>query len=200
MFDKESVSLNRITEDADYEGLRIHIRGAFGKAPIKIQIDIGFGDVIVPEKEKVLYPPLLDFPAPELDGYTMESSIAEKFHAMVYFKMTNSRMKDFYDIWKLSRSFDFKGELLARAIDETLKNRQYTLDKPVLDFLESFASEAQKISQWQSFLKKTKINDAPDSFADVVYAIKVFIQPIVDALADGVEFKSIWSAPGPWID
>ncbi len=107
------------------------------------------------------------------------------------FKMTNSRMKDFYDIWKLSRSFDFKGELLARAIDETLKNRQYTLDKPVLDFLESFASEAQKISQWQSFLKKTKINDAPDSFADVVYAIKVFIQPIVDALADSVEFKSI---------
>jgi len=198
LFNHESISTNRIMEDAGYEGLRVHLQGSFGKAPVKLQIDIGFGDVIVPEKVKVKYPALLDYPAPELNGYTMESTIAEKFHAMLAFGLTNSRMKDFYDIWNLSRNFDFSGEVLSRAVKETLKKRQYELEKTSVEFLDTFAGDEQKNSQWKSFLEKTKLDDAPDSFANVVHAIRLFIQPIADSLAGDVKFRSIWTAPGPW--
>lgn len=149
-----------------------------------------------PEKEKVKYPALLDYPAPELNGYTMESTIAEKFHAMIDFGLTNSRMKDFYDIWNLSRNFDFSGEVLSRAVKETLKKRQYELEKTSVEFLDTFAGDEQKNSQWKSFVEKTKLDDAPDSFANVVHAIRLFIQPIADSLAGDVKFRSIWTAPG----
>jgi hypothetical protein len=94
-----------------------------GTARISLQIDIAFGDVIVPKPGRVTYPVILDFPAPELAGYTMESTIAEKFQAMVKLGIANSRMKDFYDIWFLSRAFDFNGEVLAEALTRTFENR-----------------------------------------------------------------------------
>ena len=84
-----------ITEDAEYKGGRVRVYGSQGKARVSIQIDIGFGDVIVPNPSTVRYPAVLDFPAPELKGYTMESIIAEKFQAMVKLGDLNSRMKDF---------------------------------------------------------------------------------------------------------
>lgn len=102
-FNADTVNVVRITEGALYEGVRVRVRGSLGNALVSIQIDIGFGDVIVPNAGSVTYPAILDFPAPELKGYTMESSIAEKFQAMVKLGDLNSRMKDFYDIWFLSR-------------------------------------------------------------------------------------------------
>ena len=117
-FDADTVHAVRITEDAKYEGIRVRVRGILGKARVSVQIDIGFGDVIVPKADLVSYPAILYFPAPELKGYTMESTISEKFQAMVKLGVLNSRMKDFYDIWFLSRRFDFKGEILHfRDID-----------------------------------------------------------------------------------
>jgi len=115
-FDADTVDAVRITEDAEYEGVRVRVRGSVGKIRVSIQIDIGFGDVIVPNASMVSYPAFLGFPAPELNGYTMESTIAEKFQAMVKLGVLNSRMKDFYDIWFLSRTFDFKGVILGEAI------------------------------------------------------------------------------------
>lgn len=78
-FNAETVETVRITEDAEYEGVRVRVQGGIGNARVSIQIDIGFGDVIIPNPSKVSYPTILDFPAPELKGYTMESTIAEKF-------------------------------------------------------------------------------------------------------------------------
>ena len=197
-FIAETLTANRITEDAKYEGVRIHVQGAFGKSPIKLQIDIGFGDIVVPEPRKVSYPALLDFPAPELNGYTMESTIAEKYHAMAYFGITNSRMKDFYNIWMLSRVFEFKGDVLSKAIFETFNKRNSPLDATAAVFDDSFASEKEKISQWGGFLEKAKLDDAPEFFQDVVSVIKLFIHPVVSSLAEGIEFKGDWIAPGPW--
>ncbi|MGB5619621.1 MAG: nucleotidyl transferase AbiEii/AbiGii toxin family protein [Desulfobacterales bacterium] len=99
VFHKDTVIATRITEDVDYKGVRILLRGNLGSIRLFLQIDIGFGDVVIPGPGKVKYPVLLDFPEPELNGYTMESTIAEKFQAMVKFGLLNSRMKDFYDIW-----------------------------------------------------------------------------------------------------
>jgi len=113
-FNPETVRGVRITEDAEYGGVRVRVRGGLGNARVSLQVDIGFGDVIVPRPGKVVYPVLLDFPPPELNGYTMESTIAEKFQAMVRLGVLNSRMKDFYDIWWLSRNFDFGGKYWPR--------------------------------------------------------------------------------------
>jgi hypothetical protein len=102
-FNGETVTTARIAEDAEYEGVRARLQCGLGSARVHIQVDIGFGDVVVPGLTEVIYPSLLGFPAPVLRGYSMESAIAEKFQAMVKLGVLNSRMKDFYDIWVLSQ-------------------------------------------------------------------------------------------------
>src|SRR5208283_6125955 len=112
IFDPESIQAKRITEDADYEGIRIRFRGKLDSARVNMQVDIGFGDIVFPGPEESDLPTMLDLPAPRLLCYSRESTIAEKFEAMVKLRELNSRMQDFYDIWLLSRQFDFEGERL----------------------------------------------------------------------------------------
>ena len=197
-FNAETVTAVRITEDAEYEGMRVRVRGGLGNARVSLQIDIGFGDVIVPGPIKVAYPALLDFPAPELNGYTMESTIAEKFQAMVKLGVLNSRMKDFYDIWMLSRTFDFRGEMLAEAVEKTFENRNTPITIAPTVFDPSFVKDGDKKVQWQGFIRKAKLANAPEAFEDVVVAVKVFLEPLVASLAEIRPFRSIWNAPGPW--
>ena len=197
-FDAETVTAMRIMEDAGYQGVRVRVRGFLGNARVSVQVDIGFGDVIVPGPLKVTYPVLLDFPPPELSGYSMESAIAEKFHAMVKRGILNSRMKDFHDIWMLSRSFDFRGTVLAKAIETTFANR----DTPVLAdpavFDDSFPKDKDKNVQWRGFIRKSRLSGMPDSFAVIVAGVKVFLEPPTVALAGQRMFRSLWKAPGPW--
>ena len=108
----ESISGERITEAAEYQGVRVHVEARLGPARIPVQIDVGFGDPLVPSSTLVRLSTLLDFPPPELQGYSRESAIAEKFQAMVYLGEINSRMKDFYDIWLLTKRM---GLLTARS-------------------------------------------------------------------------------------
>ncbi len=197
-FHSETVTAARITEGAEYEGVRCRVRGSLGKARISLQIDIGFGDVIVPGPCKVAYPALLDFPPPELKGYTKESTIAEKFQAMVNLGVLNSRMKDFYDISFLSRMFDFMGETLAEAIEKTFENRNTPIIVNPTVFDHSFTKDEDKLVQWLGFIKKAKLTDAPESFEDVAAAVKVFLEPIVASIVERQRFHGIWTAPGPW--
>ena len=113
-FDADSIRTERITEGANYEGIRIRFPGTLATARIHMQIDAGFGDVVYPAPEAADLPTMLDFPAPRLLCYSRESVIAEKLEATVKLGMLNSRMKDFYDIWLLSRQFDFNGPDLAQ--------------------------------------------------------------------------------------
>jgi hypothetical protein len=198
VFHKDTVTAARITEDADYKGARVMLRGNLGSIRLFLQIDIGFGDVIVPGPRKVEYPVLLDFPPPKLDGYTMESTLAEKFQAMVKLGLLNSRMKDFYDIWFLSRTFDFKGETLVEAIEKTFEKRKTPLPNAPTIFNPSFMRDENKQAQWQGFINKAKLGDAPASFENVVAGIKVFLQPVVAANIDRKNFRFYWTAPGPW--
>jgi predicted nucleotidyltransferase component of viral defense system len=197
-FDGETVEAVRITEDAAYEGVRVRVRGSLGKARVSIQIDIGFGDVIVPNADSVSYPVILDFPAPELRGYTMESTIAEKFQAMARLGILNSRLKDFYDIWFLSRSFDFKGGILAKAIEKMFERRNTLVKLDAAIFNPSFGRNKDKDIQWRSFLSKAKLTGAPASFEEAVSAVMLFLEPIAAAIAERKAFDRIWTAPGPW--
>ena len=198
LFNSETVTAVRITEDAEYEGVRARVQGNLGNACVSIQVDIGFGDVIIPGPSKVAYPVLLYFPPPELYGYSMESTIAEKFQAMAKRGSINSRMKDFYDIWMLSQTFNFKGKLLAEAIRKTFENRKTPISLNQALFDPEFINDRDKNIQWQGFIKKSKIKDAPKSFNDVSAAIRVFIEPILISLIKGNAFKGVWNAPGPW--
>jgi hypothetical protein len=197
-FNAETVTAARITEEAEYEGVRVRVRGGLGKVRVSLQIDIGFGDVIVPGPVKVTYPALLDFPAPELNGYTMESTIAEKFQAMVKLGILNSRMKDFYDLWRLSRTFNFRGEILAEAIEKTFEYRNTPIPLAPMVFDPSFVKDRDKQVQWQGFIRKAKLAAAPEAFEDVVAAVKVFLEPLVASLAEKREFHYEWNASGPW--
>jgi hypothetical protein len=198
VFHKNTVTATRITEDADYKGVRILLRGNLGSIRLFLQIDVGFGDVVIPGPGKVVYPVLLDFPPPELQGYTMESTIAEKFQSMVKLGLLNSRMKDFYDIWFLSRMFQFSGETLIEAIKKTFEKRKTPLiDEPTV-FGPTFMKDGTKQAQWKGFIEKTKLTDAPPSFEDIAASIKDFLQPIVDSIINNRTFQSFWTAPGPW--
>ena len=117
---------------------------------------------------------------------------------MVKLGVLNSRMKDFYDIWMLSRTFDFRGEILAEAVEKTFENRNTPIPIKPTVFDPSFVNDQTKKIQWQGFIRKAKLSDAPESFEDVVAAVKAFFEPIVATLAEGRTFRSIWSALGPW--
>jgi len=197
-FNPEKVSAVGIAEDAEYEGVRVRVQGSLGKARVSLQIDIGFGDVIVPGPSRVTYPTLLDFPAPVLKGYSMESTIAEKYQAMVKLGGLNSRMKDFYDIWMLSRVFDFRGEILAEAVKKTFKNRKTPITADPEDFKGTFAEDEEKQIQWRAFIKKARLSNSPETFSEVLSAVRRFLEPVVVALAKKVSFRSMWRAPGPW--
>ena len=200
LFDVKSVVGQRIAEEADYEGVRVRFRGNLGNARITMQVDVGFGDVIVPGPDEVDYPTLLDLPAPRLLGYSRESAIAEKFEAMVKLGILNSRMKDFFDIWLLSRQFGFNGRTLSDAIRETFSHRETEVSVSPVALTKAFADDPAKILQWRAFVRKTRIPAIPESLGDVVAQITLFLGPVADALSRKNPFFGNWRPPGPWVD
>jgi len=142
VFDVTGIEAENIAEDADYEGIRVRFRGSLDTARFIIQLDIGFGDIVIPSPEPASYPTLLDLPAPRIRGYSRESTIAEKFEAMVKLGILNSRMKDFFDIWLMLRQFDFEGPILAEAISKTFSTRGTNIQSEPIALTNSFAHDA----------------------------------------------------------
>jgi hypothetical protein len=162
LFDPESVAARKIKEDADYEGVRVRFRGLLGQARITMQVDVGFGDKVHPDVVQAKYPVILDLPAPSLRMYPPETVVAEKAEAMVHLGSLNSRMKDFYDIWRLSRQFEFDDAVLSEAIRQTFENRGTDLmpfNELKADLLENKTLE----KQWTAFLAKSGV-PGPESF------------------------------------
>jgi len=198
-FDPSSVEAARIRLDAEYEGVRAVVRGNLGAARVRIQVDVGFGDATTPAPELMDYPVILDLPSPRLRGYAKESVVAEKFEAMVARGSVNSRMKDFYDVWFLSRTFDFDGVLLGRAIRDTFARRGSDVSGELLPLSDEFAEGAEKAVQWAAFVRKMRLSNlAPHKFGDVVRGLRGFLDPVAAGLSDGGEFRDKWTAPGPW--
>lgn len=196
-FDAGSIEAERITEDADYAGLRIRFRATLDTARITMQVDIGFGDIIYPGPEEAELPVMLDFPAPRLLCYSRESAIAEKFEAMVALGALNSRMKDFYDIWLLSRQFDFDGPSLTEAVRLTFNQRGTAMPDEIEAFTETFAETKQ--TQWQAFHRRLGQDHVPAPFIQVVRVLSIFLAPVSNHLSAGGNLPSRWIAPGPWL-
>ncbi len=163
-----------------------------------MQIDVGFGDAVVPGPVAADYPTILDLPAPRVRGYTRESAVAEKFHTMVRRGLFNSRVRDIFDVWTLARQFDFEGVLLAEAIRKTFARRDLAVDPRPVALTDEFAADPAKAAQWRGFLRKSRLESAPGELADVVKAITPFLVPVAEALHEGREFRRRWRAPGSW--
>ena len=197
-FDSASVTTLAITEDADYQGVRVNVEGHLATSRIRIQVDIGFSDAVVPPPEKADYPTILEFPAPRLKAYSRESAIAEKLEAMVSLGEGNSRMKDFADLWFLSRHFDFEGPLLAEAIAKTFHHRQTAIPQQPTAFTVEFARLEAKQTQWKAFVRRSSPEDTPDEFAAAVAGVAAFLGPILAHLAANTSMPLHWRARGPW--
>ena len=143
-FRTDSIEVSRIAEGADYEGVRVRFHATVARALIPMQIDIGFGDVIVPEPTMVSYPALLDFPAPVLRAYSKESVIAEKLEALTTLGLLNSRMKDYYDLALLPRLYPFDGQVVVEAIRATFRHRGTRVEAEPVGLTHAFCSDPAK--------------------------------------------------------
>jgi len=194
-----SVRGGAIRVEEEYAGVRIKLMAMLGKARIPIQIDVGFGDSITPAPEEQTFPTLLDFPAPHLRAYRRETVIAEKFHAMVDIGLSNTRLKDYFDIRTLAQQFEFEGEILAAAIKATFERRQTPLPSSLPAALgPQFAADSARLKQWTAFLKKNNLPATDASLEETVKLIGEFLMPPVSAINRGENFETTWYPGGYW--
>jgi len=179
VFDPSSFSGGAIREDADYAGVRTTFTGRVDAARVHMQIDIGFGDVVTPGPEQLDYPTILDFPAPVLSGYSRETVMAEKLQALTQLRMSNTRMKDYFDLWLLSRQPELNKAILRKAIERTFENRKMEIEVEPVGLSREFGADPVKQVQWKAFLKRSSLTAAPDSLTAVVEEIRLFFKPIL---------------------
>jgi hypothetical protein len=176
VFNVAALEVDTIRDEAEYGGLRIKTNASVGGARIRVVVDIGFGDAVEPEAVEVDLPVLLDQPVPRIRTYPPEAVIAEKFQAMVALGRANSRMKDFYDIWILARTYQFEGDALARSISATFVRRKTAIPAEVPDALsEAFAGDDAKVRQWNAFMQGIEAEPVP--LADVIAILAAFLMP-----------------------
>jgi len=198
-FDAESIRVQAIRGEQEYGGVRVRLRATLGPAVLPLQVDIGFGDAITPEREEAAYPTLLDQPAPRLWTYPRETFVAEKFEAMVRLGPTNTRMKDFWDVATVAARFDFDGETLRTALDETFRRRGTTHTPELPDALRpAFYRDARRAEYWQAFLRKAGAAVTPADFNAVGERVRAFLGPVRESLIRGEAFTRTWPAGGPW--
>jgi len=191
-FDGESVNVEEITIDRLYPGLRVKLNAFMGSARITLQLDLGYGDVVIPEPVEIEFPKLLEFEAPIIQTYSLESAIAEKFEACVKLNFDTSRMKDFYDIYKLASHNSFDSSKLSEALTETFNQRSTSLDDRHVIFADDFKSDDNKQTQWKAFQNRTGLGVEYD-FPQTVDKIKKFVE---DCLSTKKESKK-WN-PQNW--
>lgn len=198
-FDPASIELARIKEDAEYEGVRVRFHATLARARIPMQIDIGFGDVIVPEPSEVQYPTLLEFPPPVLIGYPKETVVAEKLEAMTALGLLNSRIKDYYDLALLSRVFSFDGRLLVTAIRATFRHRGTAIEPNTVGLSGAFSADPARSAQWRAFLRRSRFGEEPGGLPTLVSKVRGFAAEVLSAAVTDEAFDSVWNPGGPWI-
>jgi hypothetical protein len=192
-FDVAALTAAPIREDVEYGGVRVRTTATIAGARIAIQVDIGFGDAITPAAIDIDYPTLLDAPVPHLRAYPVETVVAEKFEALVTLGVANSRLKDFYDLWVISRTFELRQAALVEAVQRTFERRGTILPSNIPvgltdEFVVAWAA------QWRAFLGRDRMTAAPDAFAVTVADLRAFLMPLVVGLNE----ERTWPPSGPW--
>ena len=198
-YDPTSIRVRPIRPEDEYGGTRVTLIGRLGSARLRLQLDVGIGDAVKPEPDWIEYPSLLDLPRPRLRCYQPETAIAEKVHAMVVLGSRNSRMRDFFDVFMLSRKRTFDGRTLAEAIEATFERRR----TPIPDVLpvaltSDFSRSREKQVQWAAYVRKNRLE--AEDFPRVVEGIARFIASVLTALSSRRTFAATWPPGGPWAD
>lgn len=176
-----------------YHGVSTQITGYIKNVRVPFNVDIGVGDVIVPKAERRnIQTQLADFEKPEILTYSLESTIAEKFDAILQRFELTGRMKDFYDICYLSHTFDFDGLKLQTAIQETLQNRGTAYEKDSFDRVLALADDSDMQTKWRYFLKT--LGNPEMEFSEVIMGIKAFLQPVWYSVLAENEYQRQWNS------
>jgi len=163
-----------------------------------MQIDVSFGDRVVPQAKEMEFPTLLDMEPPVIMGYAAETVIAEKFEAALDLADLNSRMKAFYDIWVLSQTRSFDGQMLQEALTATCRRRKTAIRSDAEMFSDEFAERFDKQSQWSAFLSKGPVTDAPADFSIVMEEVRDFLLPLARSSEKDEALNATWPPGGPW--
>ena len=175
-----------------YHGISTQITGYIKNVRVPFNVDIGVGDVIVPNAQRRNIQTQLDgYEKPEILTYSLESTIAEKFDAILQRFELTGRMKDFYDIYYLSQTFDFDGLKLQTAIQETLQNRGTAYEKDSFERVLALADDTDMQTKWRYFLKT--LGNPAILFSDVMKSIQIFLEPVWIAILSESEHTQTWS-------
>ena len=183
VFDAASVSAEEIRKSAGYAGARVWVSAELARARCKVQVDIGFGDAVTPGPVDATYPVLLaDFAPPQLRTYPVYTVVAEKLHAIVQLGMTNSRLKDCFDLWVLLDREVLEADTLASAIAATFIRRGTPLPTELpIGLSDEFANDASRQALWAAFLRKNALATIP--LNEVVGALRAKLQPALTRAA-----------------
>lgn len=183
----------KISPQRKYHGISTQIMGQIKNVRVPFNVDIGVGDIIIPcAMERAIHTQLPDFEEPVIKTYSLESTIAEKFDAILQRFELTGRMKDFYDIYYLSRTFDFDGAKLQTAIFETLHRRGTPYDRDSFKRIVALAEDVDMQRRWKYFLKNIKDNSL--EFAVVVEEIQTFLRPVFEEIVNETEWQSQWNS------
>lgn len=190
--DFEFNGVEEITVEKKYPGVSIKLIGKIGNTRTPINIDIGIGDVIIPDSEiRVMQAQLKEFDDVEVLTYSLETTVAEKFDAILQRFELTSRMKDFYDIWYITGNFQFDGEVLSRAIKETLNNRGTVIETDTMVRVKNLGDNKVILTRWNHF--KNKMNLSME-LSECLMIIEKFIGPIIDKLLAEELLIAQWNA------
>jgi len=198
-FDPESIVTEYIRGLHEQQGVRLKMIARFGQARIPLQVDIGFGDTVHPEPEAMAFPTILDFPVPHIRVYPMETVIAEKLEALVLLGEGNSRLKDFYDLFRLAQQRSFNGRDLAEAVRSTFRRRgNIEFSENPVALMPSFYQDPLRAEQWRRFLERNHLTEVTMDFISVGETLRSFLLPILQNCQTNTEMHRSWDAGGPW--
>jgi predicted nucleotidyltransferase component of viral defense system len=199
VFDLDTLKVEEIRENQDYGGLRVSVSVMLDRARIPLQIDVGYGDAVVPATIELEYPTLLGGSTPRVHAYPIETVVAEKVEAIAKLGMANSRMKDYYDLWLIASTFGFEGSVLTRAFKATFERRGTELPtNDPIGLTREFAEAEDNVKRWRAFIETNGLDDAPKDLRTVVDAISDFVAPPLRAAAAGKSFEKEWSPEAGW--
>ncbi len=200
IFLTETIEGKKIREGRAYEGIRVNLKALLGTQEFGVQLDVGFGDSMVPAPEEIDYPVLLDFPSPRLKAYQKETIISEKFQNMIEMGLVNSRVKDFYDIWFLCKNFEFDGLELQDAFTGTFKRRKTAVPEVIpLSLTDEMDQDEVMRTRWTVFLNDLGLRGEDLPLIDVINQIRSFVMPVSRSIHKKEEFDKIWKPDKGWI-
>jgi predicted nucleotidyltransferase component of viral defense system len=198
---ESEIHVEPITVEDRYPGVRVKVAGDLGGARFVLRLDVGIDDAVVPDPGWVDYPVLLQDRVPRILAYQPATAVAEKFQAMIEIGLANSRMKDYHDIWMLSRTLEFDGQDLADAMRATFERRDTELPTEIpAELTREYTGQAETSRMWDTYRSgfSAATGDLPEHLQEVADVIAMFVMPSATAAASGAAFSKTWTPVSGW--